>query len=290
MTEPAAPNVQLGTVAPIGFDDFADPAWIEGMKTLGCTTVQTYRNRHGNDSQHTGPVSTQQMLDAIDRIGLPCDSIHGLYGNDLDPSCPDEATRRAAMDVFRGEAELATTLGGPLVVVHCSGTHPEPLSPDDRQLRIDQLRRSAEDLAELGQAMQVGFALENLPPYHPVGNDPAWIATLCRQIDSPFLGVCFDVAHAFLAGHQPDSVIPVAEQACYLHVCDNHGQKDEHLMPFAGSIDFELFARSLREIHFGGIAMLETFYPVDRLKKLIDEGYGEKLRDWLDAINQPREG
>ena len=42
-----------------------------------------------------------------------------------------------------------------------------------------------------------------------------------------------------------------------LHVHDNRGKRDEHLIPFYGSIDWKDFSTALRECAFDGVISLE---------------------------------
>lgn len=273
--------VELGTVAPIGFDDFAPPEWMQYMRELGCSSVQVYRNRNGNDANHFGPVTIGQVREYLASAELPCDSLHAFYGNDLDLSSPDENARLAAIDVMRNEGNLALELGGPLVVVHCSGIFPGSQGLGEQQTRRNQLARSINELGQFGQANSVQYAFENLPPYHAIGYDVADLAEMLRNAKNPFVGMCFDIAHANLAGDPIRAIGEAGDQIIYSHMCDNLGQADDHLMPFLGQIDWPSAALAIREIKYDGVLMLEAFYKVDELRKLIDEGIGEKISEFL---------
>ena len=86
--------IRLGTVAAVGFDEFDPPEWLGCWRSFGCEVVQAYRNRGSN-------VSVSQMKDAIAAGGMPCDSLHGLFGDEFDPSCPDEVARQFAVETFK---------------------------------------------------------------------------------------------------------------------------------------------------------------------------------------------
>lgn len=273
--------LKLGTVAPIGFDDFATPEWMQHMRELGCSTAQIYRNRNGNDSQHSGAVTTGQIKEYLAEADLPCDSLHAFYGNDLDVSTPDEASRKKAIKMMQEEGNLALELGGPLVVVHCSGIFPDGLAAGEAQTRRDQLRRSIEELGKFGQANSVQYAFENLPPYHAIGFSVSDLAEMLRQEGNPFVGMCFDIAHANLAGDPIQAIREANDQIIYTHICDNFGLTDDHLMPFYGNIDWFAAGRALRENKFSGVLMLETFYEISELIRLIDEGISEKLSEFI---------
>lgn len=275
--------VRLGTVAPIGFDDFASPQWIDCMKKLGCTTVQVYRNRHGNDSKHSGPVTADQIREYLEMAKLACDSIHGVYGNDVDVSSPDEPTRKMAVRSFMDEGKLAAQLGGPLVVVHCSGIYPGGLDDKAMRLRMASLKKSMRELAVFGQAEGVKFAFENLPDYHAIGSNISDLCAMLDEINSDAVGMCFDTGHANLCG-DVSAAINAARRIIYIHASDNNARKDEHFMPGKGSIDWDAISAAIAKKKYDGVFMLEAFHSVEELNVLINAGWREKLASILDAM------
>jgi sugar phosphate isomerase/epimerase len=61
----------------------------------------------------------------------------------------------------------------------------------------------------------------------------------------------FDIGHAHLAdGPEAERIekafAPLGELAVSAHIHDNHGEKDEHLPPYQGSIDWESAVRTLK--------------------------------------------
>lgn len=46
-----------------------------------------------------------------------------------------------------------------------------------------------------------------------------------------------------------------------LHVHDNNGQSDQHLVPFCGTANWKSFTDALREIRFPGVLSLESNGP-----------------------------
>lgn len=271
-------DVALGTVAPIGFNDFADPAWLQTMRRLGCTTAQVYRN---HDRSHTPGL--QQIKDYLAQANLPCDSLHGIYGSGLDVSNPDEIKRIYTVDKFKTEGELVLQLGGSLVVVHCSDIHEGGVSDSERKIRISQLRKTIRQLGTFGESVGVRYAFENLPNYHPVGNNVAELADILRQVNSPSAGMCFDVAHANLTGDPLTGISDAAETMICIHACDNNGLTDEHLIPMLGEIDWDGVAAGISEQNYRGVIMLESFLSLDELKRIADMGWAEKLSEFLAA-------
>lgn len=270
--------VRLGTIAAVGFPDFPPVEWLGCFRALGCTTVQVYRNQ-------AAQVTVRQMQDAVGASQLPCDSLHGVFGEEFDPSSPDERARQFALNAYRSEGELALRLGGPLVVVHCSTIRRNGVPDQERSVRVAQLRKSATDLGFFGQSIGVRYAFENLPFYHPVGPDVAELRRILREANAPNVGICFDTGHAHMVTDTASAVRSAGEEMIYVHASDNNGQSDDHLMPTHGTVDFDGVAKALHEIGYDGTIMLEVFYKVDRLKALIDEGFAERLARIIALAN-----
>lgn len=270
--------VKLGTIAAIGFDDFDPPEWLGCYRRLGCQVVQAYRNQERS-------ISVEQMRDAIASGGMPCDSLHGVFGEQFDPSAPDEQARRFAVDTYKREADVCLALGGNLVVVHCSTIRREGVPPEERLLRVEQLKKSVAELGAFGAGAGIEYAFENLPDYHVIGADITELVGILADAGAPNTGMCFDSGHANMVG-DPVAAVTAADGAMiYAHISDNSGAGDDHDMITYGTIDAEAMARAMHSIGYDGTFMLEVFYSADRLRQLIDEGAAERLAKLIRLAN-----
>jgi len=269
---------RLSTVAAFGFDDFDPPRILSLYRQLGCTGCQFYRNE-------ANPPTVDDAIAITQDAGVPIDSIHGVFGPDYDPSSPEEQVRLDAVETYRCEGELAVALGGPMVVVHPAPFSPEnlPITQAERDRRVGPLRKSIEDLAEVGRKLDVVFLWENIPNNYFIGNDPLQLADLLRQTDSPHARMCFDTGHALMTGTVADRLATCADMVGYMHVHDNNGREDSHLMPGEGAIEWPALRNVLRSQGLDVPAMLEVFYLEDKLKELAAGDLGDKLADWLDV-------
>jgi len=275
-------KIRLGTVAAIGFEDFPPGPWLARFRRLGCQVVQAYRNPQAG-------VTVRQMKQAIEQGQMPCDSLHGIFGEQYDPSAPDEQARRTAVDTFRAEGELALELGGPLVVVHCSSIRHQGVSSKERSQRIKQLRKSIVELGDFGSRLGVRYAFENLPAYHPVGSDVAELRSILDDLAAPNTGICLDTGHANMVGDAAEAIDQAGKQMIYLHFSDNSGLADEHEMPTYGTLDCEAIARAVRRVGYTGTIMLEVFHSVEQLDRMIEDGCAERLGRIM-ALANGREG
>ncbi|MHC4995888.1 MAG: sugar phosphate isomerase/epimerase family protein [Planctomycetota bacterium] len=244
-------------------------------RRAGCTVGQYYRNP--NDRPALSDVKS-----ICGDAGLAIDSIHGVFGDAYDPSSPDENTRRFAMDTYRDEAAVALELGGPMVVVHPSPLLAQPPEdPGEVAAHVSPLRQSMEDLARMGEELGVVYLIENLPPNCWIGSDSQALAEMARAIESPHLRLCFDVGHAFINGSIGPQLAGCADLIDYLHIHDNNGQDDSHLMPGDGHIDWRAVGAGIARHGLKSPMMLEVFYLNDRLEDELDSGLRQRLVDWL---------
>jgi sugar phosphate isomerase/epimerase len=274
-------GVVLGTVAPIGYEEFASPEWLASLRRLGCSVVQAYRNQ-------AVPVTTRQMVEHILAGGMPCDSLHGVYGGRLDPSSPNEDDRQYTVRALKREGTLVRELGGSLVVVHCSPLMHEPVavSAEEYAARDGQLRKSIAELGPFGATVGVWYAFENLPGYHPMGSDVGRLAEMLRQVGAPHTGMCFDTGHANMTGDVILAIAAAREQILYVHLCDNDGLADQHLMPGRGTLEMDDVAAGLRAAGYSGTVMLEVFQPADAMAEFVRDGYADRFARFLRIANE----
>lgn len=103
----------------------------------------------------------------------------------------------------------------------------------------------------------VGIALENLVGLrgrgaHYVGRVKNLIQ-LVDAFDDPAVGICWDFGHANMTiERQVDSLRLVGKRLKVTHVADNHGQTDEHVAPYLGTVPWNEILPVLGEIGYEG--------------------------------------
>ena len=147
----------------------------------------------------------------------------------------------------------------PVLVAHVSeGEAPPPPT----QRGIDTLLRAA----ELCQRLNVRLALENVRQTHHV-------ETALARVDSPMVGLCYDIGHArLICGRDHSLLSRYANRLMALHLHDNDGSADQHRLPFEGDVDWLSFSAHLSQSSYHGALTLE----VDR-------------QDWENASRPPAE-
>lgn len=82
---------------------------------------------------------------------------------------------------------------------------------------------------------------------------------ILRVANSKNLGICFDSGHVNVGRSikPADAIREIGHLLWTLHLHDNNGEGDLHLVPGRGSIDWKSVAEALRDISYGGVLNLE---------------------------------
>ena len=88
---------------------------------------------------------------------------------------------------------------------------------------------------------------------------------LMRHIDSPAVGLNFDIGHAYCVGDDPATTIPrVAKYIRHFHLEDIAATRvHHHLVPGEGAIDFAATFRAIKGIGYDGWVTIELYPYVD---------------------------
>lgn len=222
----------------------------------------------------TLPEAVRAVLAVDSSLGVEVGDAKALYGapvagaelNNLISACSDAAftTVHARMGFWnwnpthlREEIDFAQQLGAQTLVLHsaCFGLVVEDDRPDWPE--IIRITRYAAD-------RNVRLAMENL-------KNCIWILDriLDEVGDNPEdtnLGVCIDIGHANQsddAGRHPvtNYLERYAGQLTHLHLHDNQGTDDEHLLPGEGTVDWPSVREVLERLDYSGTAVFEARQP-----------------------------
>jgi sugar phosphate isomerase/epimerase len=105
--------------------------------------------------------------------------------------------------------------------------------PDER--KWDAAFSSLEHLSLFARHRGVTIAIENTPGEMAT---PVNLKNFLEQTRLTSVKICFDVGHAHLDGGAPEALETVRDYVATAHIHDNRGERDDHLLPFEGSIDW----------------------------------------------------
>jgi len=129
------------------------------------------------------------------------------------------------------------------MVVHLSsGNTPPPVSA----VGITRLER----LIEAAEAMRVRLAFENMR----IAEYTRYALDNC---DSSFVGFCYDTGHENFWTRDINWLSLYGNRLFAVHLHDNNGETDAHLLPFDGNIDWQIIAKALPLSAYNGCTALE---------------------------------
>ncbi len=149
----------------------------------------------------------------------------------------EKRLRIDSMDEIKRVIEMAERLPFPYLVLHLG------FAEEAYDLRkFDAAFTSLEHLKIFAKESGVQVLLENIP------NELSTPERLLEFMHYTRLDlkVCFDTGHAHMSGGVQPAFQTLKDRIACAHVHDNHREKDEHLLPFQGEIDWEQTLRDFR--------------------------------------------
>lgn len=171
--------------------------------------------------------------------------------------CADDT---ALEELFRW-IDMYEEIGIKNMVLHCDNLSETNLS---REEKIEKNIEKLQILAEYIKNKEITVCLENLRPRSPeetelVDRSAADLLYIIERIGSSKFGICLDTGHLNLTDkNQREFILKAGDKLKALHITDNDGNTDQHLMPFnRGTVDFPEIIKALKEIKYNGIFNLE---------------------------------
>lgn len=192
----------------------------------------------------------------IEDLGMEAYSFHAPFTKDIDISSLCANRRQSALDDISQAVEAAALLKARYFVIHPGPESSFSPPSGERLQRIEYTVSTLNRIADLCRSLGVTCVLENKLPHLLFGNtsDILWILD---TLDTTDVGVCLDTGHAFLSGDLPNLIHKLAGHIKMLHVHDNSGQRDDHLPPGDGCIDWNMVLHILERCLFRGVLILE---------------------------------
>lgn len=206
----------------------------------------------------------------LDECGLEISNINAFMMNAVSdprqhywyPSWiePDRHYRQIRIEHTKRALTLAREIGARCITTEPGG----PLEPGQSwesgaELFVEGLKGVLEHAEKEGVLLLVepepGLLVERVDQYLDIAS----------RIDSPALGMNFDIGHAYCVSEEPAEFIPqCAEHIKHFHFEDIAATRvHQHLIPGHGAIDFAATMGAIREIGYGGWITVELYPYID---------------------------
>lgn len=169
---------------------------------------------------------------------------------------PDPHYRRIRVEHTKRCLTLARELGAACITTEPGGpVEPGASWSQALALFVEEIKPVAEHAENEGVLLLVepepGLLLETMDQF----------LEFRRHIDSPAVGLNFDIGHAFCVGDEPSTTIPrLAEHIRHIHLEDIAITRvHQHLVPGDGAIDFAATLRAIRSIDYQGWVTIELY-------------------------------
>lgn len=245
---------------------------LEAIAAHGFTAVELFATRTHFDYHDQAAIDT--LAGWLDATKLRLHSVHapiveslsgGVWGTAFSNATTDTAARTRALEESRVALAIARTVPFSYLVAHLGV--PDAQQPAANDNNREAARRSVERLQELAQEAGVTLALEVIP--NRLSTPDALLRTL-DELEIRKAGLCLDFGHAFLAGDLVDAIETASGALLTMHLHDNKGDADSHLVPFEGRIGWEQALFACQKIGYDGVWMMElanTSTPEDVLRR-----------------------
>ena len=212
---------------------------------------------HCSEEELTVMIADEKKL--AEEAGISFCQIHGPWRHPpRDTTAEERAERKEKM---LRSLQIAGLLGSKYVVIH-------PIMPfgakdwiePERtfQMNVDFFRALIPEAKKWG----VGIAIENMPMRSFPLATPEAVLKMVEAVDDPTVQVCLDTGHCAVVEMQPGAAVrQLGDRLKVLHVHDNNGKSDLHMIPYTGVINWEDFAAALKETGFSGVFSVESSAP-----------------------------
>ena len=189
---------------------------------------------------------------------------------------PDPHYRAIRREHTKRALKLAVDLGAPHITTEPGGElTPEQTWDEGAQIFYDELM----PCVEVAESVGVGLLIEPEPGLL-IERFDQYLAFIDR-IDSPAVGLNFDIGHAYCVGEDPqDWVGAMQTDTKHYHFEDIAATRvHKHLIPGEGAIDFLATLREIAATEYEGWITVELYPYIDRP----DEA-GRRARDYLTRV------
>jgi len=239
------------------------PGLLDCLAKSGADAIEVYCARQHFD--YTSRSHVQEIGDWFRSNHVKPLSIHAPLYSDHDmgrgggPAVnvvhPEKTRRIDGMDEIKRAIEVAEQIPVNYIVIHLGERHDEwsPRTLEHAMTALEHLRAFASPLGVklnieniLNQVTQPGHILEILSTGHFTD-----------------IGVCFDTGHANISDTVSAVLAELKPHIREAHIHDNHGEKDEHLWPGDGTIDWPETITELKTAPIEDAAVLEIHYALE---------------------------
>jgi sugar phosphate isomerase/epimerase len=253
------------------------PGILDGLTRNGVQAIEIFAARQHIDYANR-KAHVKEIAEWFRGSGVPLNSVHSpLYadydwgrtgGTPINLASTDRAGLVDATDEVKRALEIAEQIPFRFLIQHL-GLPNESFS----EKKFESAMTSIEHLRAFAKPLGVRILLENIPNEL---STPERLMEMIHTAHFDDVGVCFDFGHAHMTNSVRESFEIVRQQICSTHVHDNNKDRDAHLWPGKGTIDWKEAMELLRSAPQRPPLMLELEWdekvnPLEKLGETFDK-------------------
>jgi sugar phosphate isomerase/epimerase len=214
------------------------PGMLDGLKRAGAEAIEIFGAR--NHFDYTDRQHVKEVADWFKTNGIPMNSLHAPMFADYEwgrtgappVNIVDREKRRRveSMDEIKRAIEAAELVPFRFLVQHL-GTPNEAFEPE----KFEHGLSSLEHLHAFARPLGVKILLENIPNEMAT---PEKLIEFLNTLHYDDMGIIFDVGHAHVMSSIPEAFELLKTRIRSTHIHDNNKDRDAHLWPGKGSINW----------------------------------------------------
>lgn len=235
--------------------------WIVGDEPLETSCARLRRFGYDGIEFAAEPyeLDPEQCLALMEKYGLNCRSLCGIFGEDRDLTSDGEAGERA-VQYIKDSVDLAVKVGAGIMIVVPSpvGRTVKPEGISIKEL-TEHAVRNVRRAADYAEKKGVKLAVEAINRY-----ETYFINTLSKgmefveAVNHPAVGIMADLFHMNIEEADiADSLLMIREHLLHVHIADNTREAAG-----MGHTDFKEVLRVLKRIGYEGSLTMEFMYQL----------------------------
>jgi sugar phosphate isomerase/epimerase len=229
------------------------------IASYGFDTIELFATRSHFDYHNASAIA--HLAEWLSETGLTLASVHapiaesftkGQWSGGLSNAVTDGVKRQQTVRESEAALQIARRIPFDVFAVHLGS----PLAysqPGDNNR--GSAFRSADEICRLAEPFGIRVALEVIP--NDLSSAAALVSMIEQDLNADQAGICLDFGHAHLMGDVADTIETAAEHVVATHVHDNKRHTDDHLVPYLGSINWDMALMTMQKIGYEGIYLME---------------------------------
>ena len=246
---------ELAVVVQYGNKDVTVKETIEAIKEANFKNVfvQWYDNKDWSMTQ-------EEQVEFIKSQGLNIIFAHLGYQN-INSIWVEGDEGEALVERYKRNIRECKERGIELVIMHLTSKHVAPMY---NEIGLNRIKKITDYAKEVG--VKVAFENTKIRGY---------LEYVLGNITDSHVGMCFDAGH-FHAHFDDDFNHEFVKNRIFaVHLHDNDKSDDQHLLPYDGTVNWNLVVEKFKDCNYNGPITLELYYRKDYLKDNIKTFYKE---------------